>query len=121
MYLQADISRIQLCVLVRCRGKIYFGNEVSDIGKRVKEADPGHQRVIVDVSELDELRTGDLGMLWLRYMEARARGWRIAFVKLPIGLQAMLQLHSVGDAFEVYRTETDAVAALQSNRTGIVG
>jgi hypothetical protein len=87
-------------IVVRCRGRIVFGNEVDEIAQRVRALDPSKHCVIVDLSMLDELRSGNLGLLWLKYVEAKAAGWRIAFVHLPEGLIGLLSRHSVSDAFE---------------------
>jgi hypothetical protein len=111
MRLSADVTISGGTVTLRCKGQILYGDEVDRIAEEVRKTNPASHRVIVDLSGVEELRSGDLGMLWLKYMEALGHGWRIAFVNLPAHIDALLKQHSVDEAFEIYLDEGQALRA----------
>ena len=110
MRLQAEVAVIGDVVVVRCRGRIIFGDEVSEIAKKVVATNPSTRFVIIDLSNVNELRKGDLGELWLGYMRARALGWRVVLADLSKELRDLMVTHAIESAFEVY---TDEVSAMQ--------
>ena len=110
MRLRAEVSSSYGNIVLRCSGKIIYGSEVDEIAQEVLKLKPVSRRVIIDLREVAELRSGDLGMLWLRYMEARAHGWQLAFVNLPPVIRELLERHCVDEAFEIYDTPQQAMS-----------
>ena len=106
---------------VACRGEIIIGDEVDVIVRQVNEARPACRLIIVDLSRITELRSSDLGQLWLRYMKARALGWRLMFVNLSPQLQALLESHSIENAFEIFPDEEAALRSAVNKGMRVVG
>lgn len=111
MRLSGNVSVNEERVVVSCRGQIIFGDEIDHIVHQVSDANPATRLIVVDLSDITELRSSDLGQLWLRYMKARALGWRLLFVSLSPKLMSLLESHSIENAFEIF---PDEATALQS-------
>ncbi len=111
MRLSGDISVFSHAVVVRCRGRIIFGDEVDEIARQVMNLNPTSRQVIVILSEVTDLCSGDLGTLWLAYMKARALGWHITFAALSWQLKALVSKHSIDSAFEIFPDEHSALQA----------
>ena len=111
MRLSGDVTFGDRHVMARCKGKIIFGDEVDQIVRMVARGEPRTRFVVVDVANVVGLSGGDLGGLWLRYMKARALGWRIAFVRLAPELSTLLSDLSIEHAFEIYPDESSALLA----------
>lgn len=108
MRLITDITTNPDYVLVRCKGQYLSEEDIASIAEKVCELQPAPITVLVDLSGLESLHGTDLGMLWLRAMEARARGWKIAFVRMPEHLQVLLNSCGMGDLVTAYESEASA-------------
>ncbi len=113
MRLITDITTNRQYVLVRCKGEYVCEQDISGIAEKVRELQPKATTVLIDLSELESIRDADLGMLWLRSMEAQAHGWKIAFVRLPKHLQVLLNQRGMGELVPVYESETHVFAAVE--------
>ncbi len=114
MPLLTEFSHQQLCVIVKCSGTLTTDLEIDSVLE--SSAIGGHQYrlAVVDFRDLQALDPTCLGALWLRYMKARAEGWRVCFVNLPDSVCSLLELHCLDDAFERYSSLEVAIRALQS-------
>jgi len=108
-----DITTSRQYVLVRCKGEYVCEEDIPGIAEKVRELQPSPTTVLIDLSELESIRDADLGMLWLRSMEARAHGWKIAFVRLPKHLQGLLNKCGMGELVPAYESESSAFAVLE--------
>ena len=113
MRLITDISTNRNYVLVRCKGQYVCEEDIGGIAEKVRELQRAPTTVLIDLSELESIRDADLGMLWLRSMEARARGWKIAFVRLPKHLQVLLSSRGMGELVPAYESEAHVFGALE--------
>ena len=114
MSLLTEVSHHQLCVIVKCSGTLTTDLEIDNVVE--SSAIDGHKYrlAVVDLRDLQGVDVTCLGTLWLRYMKARAEGWRVCFVNLPDSVRSLLELHSLDDAFEIHSSLERAVRALQS-------
>ena len=114
MPLSAEFSHQQPCMVVKCRGTLMEDKEVNDVLPSHLIAEEEHRLAVVDLRDLQALDSSCLGTLWLRYMKARAEGWRVCFVNLPDSVRSLLELHCLEDTFECHSSIEAAVRALQS-------
>lgn len=114
MPLLAEFSHRQLCLVVKCSGILMADTEIDQVLASQLIANHEHRLAVVDLCALQALDESCLGTLWLRYMKARAEGWRVVLVNLPEFVVSLLELHSLEDAFECYSHLDAAVRALQS-------
>ena len=108
MRLITDITTNPDYVLVSCKGRYVCGEDIASIAEKVCEVQRKPTTVLIDLSELESIRDTDLSLLWLRSMEAKAHGWRIAFVRMPEHLQEMLDSCGMGELFPTYEDEAGA-------------
>lgn len=88
MRLIADITTTPDYISIRCKGRFICEEDMESVARNVIALHPAPTLVLVDLSRLDSIHDTHIGLLWLRYMEANARGWRLAFVRMPSHLHA---------------------------------
>jgi len=113
MYLSASFRKVDGVVVVYIRGKILFGNEVETISRQVSAISSSSRSVVLELSSLADLRSGDLGSLWLQYMQAHTAGWRIKVCALPRSIGQLMAAAKIDSVFEIYPSEAEAIAAFQ--------
>jgi len=111
MRLTAEYRKIGPLVVAYLRGAILFGDEVDVIGRQVSAIAGDSRDVLLHLGGLKELRPGDLGTLWLKYVQAVASGWKIKLCDLTIEAQRLLYEAGIERAFVIYATEQEALAA----------
>ena len=113
MRLITDITTNAGYVLVSCKGSYVCEEDIGSIAEKVREVQPKPTMVLIDLSQLESIRDTDLSLLWLRSMEAKAHGWKIAFVRMPEHLQEVLDSCGMGDLIPAYESEADAFGVVE--------
>ena len=72
------------------------------------------------LGEVEGLRRGDLGDLWLRYMWARAAGWNIKFCNLGADVKMLIHRAGIEHVFDIYEDEVQAVASFKQSCIGVL-
>ena len=111
MRLIADISTHSDYISIRCKGRFLCDEDMESVARNVVALHPTPTLVLVDLSQLDSIHNTHVGLLWLRYMEANARGWKLAFVRMPDHLYALLRDCGLEDSLPAFESETHAVRA----------
>jgi len=112
MQLDADIQLCGNAILVRCRGRIIFGDEPLRVARRIQKMGWSARRIVVDLSAVESLSTGDLGPLIISYLGARAVGYQIAATRIPPHVMAVLNSTGTFGVFEIH--DSPAAAGLRS-------
>ncbi len=91
-------------LLVRCRGRMVFGDEPLRIASRAAKLAPAARHFIVDLSGVESFATGDLGPLIIYYMGACSAGCQIALTGVPDHIMAILNSTGTSSLFEIHDT-----------------
>ncbi|HXZ79971.1 MAG TPA: STAS domain-containing protein [Terriglobales bacterium] len=120
MHLTASFRKVDSVVVVYLKGKILFGNEVETISRQVFALAASSRNVVLELSNLTDMCSGDLGSLWLQYMQAQASGWHIRISGVPSHIQQLIEGARIESVFEIHPTEEEAIAAFQAGNSALV-
>ena len=109
MALKLDISRTKDIVVVRCRGRIVFGEEADDLRAVILNLLKETQRIVLNFLWVEHMDSGGLGTLVASFISARNRGAEIKFAALSPRVRQVLRTTTVDQIFEVYESTEDAI------------
>ena len=112
MRLITDITAASDHVLIRCKGRLICEEDIESVSRNVLELQPHPTVVLIDLSQIESIRDADLGVLWLRFMEAQARGWKLGLLHVPPHLQLILNC-GLEQTLPAFKNASAALSALQ--------
>jgi anti-sigma B factor antagonist len=98
-------------VVLRCRGRIVFGDEGAVFRERVSSELTGTAKIVIDLSSVDYIDSGGLGILVALHIAAKNRGGDIKLVSPGQRVQRVLGETKLNTVFSIYETVDDALAA----------
>ena len=110
MYLQIESSRAGDVAIVQCKGRLVRGNPVIALRDAVTRFHDA-RIVVLDLTALENIDGGGLGMLVLLHRWARERGVQIKLVNANAFVREMLDRTRLSCVFDVSSVE-DAVEIL---------
>jgi anti-sigma B factor antagonist len=93
-----------------CQGRIVFGDEGAVFRERVRNALTGTPKVVIDLSRVDYLDSGGLGILVGLHLSAKKRGGDIKLLCPNQRVQNVLAHTKLNTVFSSYRTLEEALA-----------
>jgi anti-anti-sigma regulatory factor len=88
---------------------------MESVARNVMVLHPSPTLVLIDLSEIESIQNAHVGLLWLRYMEAHALGWKLAFVRTPDHLQELIRHCGLEESLPTFGSETHAIRSFNSN------
>ena len=79
MALNLDVSRTEDIAVVRCRGRIVFGEEADELRRVVLGLLNETQRIVLNLVWIEHIDSSGLGTLVASFISARHRGAEIRF------------------------------------------
>ena len=114
MSLHLDVSRTDDVAVVRCRGRIVFGEESDQLRASLLELLQETNRIVLNMAWVAHIDSSGLGTLVASFISARHRGAQIKFAALsPIARQVLTNTH-VDQLFEIYASTEDALKSFQA-------
>src|SRR5215831_12333566 len=121
MSLQLDVSRSDDIAVVRCRGRIVFGEESDDFRALLLELLHETKQIVLNLAWVAHIDSSGLGTLVSSFISARHRGAEIKFAALsPVARQVLTSTH-VDRLFEIYDSNEAAVNSFQSQPRAATG
>jgi anti-sigma B factor antagonist len=108
---QTQISG-DVCIL-HCSGRIVFGDEGAALRERGRNILTGTAKVVVNLSGVDSIDSGGLGILVGVLVSARNRGGELKLVSPNQRIKELLRRTSLDKIFRVYGNDEEAVAAFR--------
>ena len=109
MALNLDISRSGDIAIVRCRGRIVFGEEADELRGAVLGLLKETQRIVLNFAWVAHIDSCGLGTVVASFISARHRGAEIKFAALsPVAGQVLRTTH-IDRLFEVYDSNEQAI------------
>jgi anti-sigma B factor antagonist len=99
--------------ILHCDGRIVFGDEGAVVRERVLNMLTGTPRIVVNLSEVDYIDSGGLGILVGLLVSAKKRGGELKLVSPQERVHEVLRQTSLDTIFMVYGNDDDAVAAFR--------
>lgn len=98
-------------ILVVCKGHSIQDDDMNSIAQSVAQSQTEPTIVLVDVSQIHSFQSTDLSLLWLRYMQIRAKRWQVALVRVPENLHSLFASSGLEQVIPAFQTEGEALAA----------
>ena len=98
-------------VVLRCRGRIVFGDEGAVFRERVRSELTGTSKIVIDLCSVDYIDSGGLGILIALHIAANTRGGDIKLVSPSERVQRVLGETKLNTVLSIYESVDDALAA----------
>lgn len=109
MALNLDISRAGDIAIVRCRGRIVFGEEADELRGAVLSLLKETKRIILNFAWVGHIDSSGLGTVVASFISARHHGAEIKFAALSPGAKQVLTSTHVDRLFEIFDSNEEAV------------
>jgi anti-sigma B factor antagonist len=113
MSLNLDVSRTEDIAVVRCRGRIVFGEETDELRRVVLGLLNETQRIVLNLVWIEHIDSSGLGTLVASFISARHRGAEIKFAALSPRVRRALTSTNVDRLFEVYESTEEAIRSFR--------
>jgi anti-sigma B factor antagonist len=97
--------------IVRCDGRIVFGDEGAALRERVGGMLSGSPRIVINLKGVHYIDSGGLGILVGLYIGARNRGGELKLVDPSQRVRDLLRHTKLDTVISLYRNDEEAVAA----------
>ena len=94
MALNLDVSRTEDIAVVRCRGRIVFGEEADELRRVVLSLLNETRRIVVNLAWIEHIDSSGLGTLVASFISARHRRAEIKFAALSPRSIGKSKIHS---------------------------
>jgi anti-sigma B factor antagonist len=109
MALNLDVSRTEDIAVVRCRGRIVFGEEADELRRVVLSLLNETKRIVLNLAWIEHMDSCGLATLVASFISARNRGAEIKFAALSPQARRVLTITHVDRLFEVYDSTEEAL------------
>ena len=109
MALNLDVSRTKDIAVVRCRGRIVFGEEADELRRVVLGLLNETRRIILNLAWIEHVDSSGLGTLVASFISARHRGAEVKFAALSPRARRTLMSTNVDQLFAVYDSTEEAI------------
>jgi len=121
MPLQLDISRTDDIAVVRCRGRIVFGEESDDLRAALLGLLNETRRVVLNLAWVAHIDSSGLGTLVATFISARHRGAAVKFASVsPVARRVLTDTH-VDQLFEIYDSTDEAIESFGARPRAATG
>jgi anti-sigma B factor antagonist len=113
MALKVDTKISDGVFILHCEGRIVFGDEGAALRERVNNMLSGTPKIVVDLSGVDHIDSGGLGILVGLFVSAKNRGGELKLVAPNQHVEEVLRRTNLDTLFSVYRKADEALAAFR--------
>ena len=97
--------------VLRCRGRIIYGEQADALREHVNALLQETPRIVLHLAEVRDMDCGGIGRVVGMVVSARRAGGDIKFCSLSPSVQHALDITGLLTVFEVFATEEEAVRA----------
>ena len=110
--LSLESSRLGDAIVLHCKGRIVFREEVLKLSQVAGESIEAAGLVILDLKGVSAIDSAGLGEMVALHMWARGHGRALKVTGLSSRIRHLLELTNLTSVFEIYATEEEALSAL---------
>jgi anti-sigma B factor antagonist len=121
MALNLDISRTNDIAIVRCRGRIVFGEEADELRRVILSLLKETNRIVLNFAWVGHIDSSGVGTVVASFISARHRGAEIKFAALSPVARRILRMTNVDRLFEVYDSNEDATKSFRPHPEAATG
>lgn len=120
MQLRLDITKQAKSVVVRCQGRIVFGQEVDELRLAVLSLLKETNRVVLALGGIELIDSEGLAALVGLFISARNRGGELKLADLSSKSRDLLRVTRLDEVFKIYKSVDEALASPQSVKAAAV-
>jgi len=114
MQLSVNARELRGVVILELSGRVVAGEEVDSVRKMIHDlVDHDHKKISLNLSQVTRIDSTGIGMLVEAVIYSVKQGGRLNLYKIPRLVHNILFTHRLLQAFEIYGTEEEAIAALE--------
>jgi anti-sigma B factor antagonist len=121
MELRLGVTTQTGVAVVRCQGRIVFGQEVDELRLTVLSLLKETNHVVLHLGGIERLDSERLAGLVGMFISARNRGGELKLAELSQQSKEVLRLTRLDAVFETYDSEAEAVASFQASKATVAG
>jgi len=121
MALSLDVSRAKDVAVVRCRGRIVFGEEADDLRRVILGLLNETHRIVLNFAWIEYIDSSGLGALVASFISARHRGAEIKFAALSPRARQLLTTTKMDRLFETYDSTEEAIKSFHPHPEAAAG
>jgi len=116
MELQLDVVRQADVAIVRCRGRIVFGQEVDELRLTVLSLLKESNRVVLQLAGVEQIDSEGLAALVGLFISARNRGGELKLADLSPKSRELLRVTRLDEIFGAQKSEVEAIASFRPSK-----
>ena len=116
MELRLDIVRQSDVAIVRCRGRIVFGQDVDELRLTVLSLLKESNHVVLQLAGVDQIDSEGLAALVGLFISARNRGGELKLADLSSKARELLRVTRLDEIFDTHKSESEAIASFRPAR-----
>jgi anti-sigma B factor antagonist len=121
MALNIDISTDNGIAVVRCRGRVVFGEEADELRRVILGLLRETRGIVLNLAWLEYIDSSGVGVLVASLISARNRGSEIKLAAVGPRVRHVLATAKVDRLFEVYDSADDAIKSFHSRPEAAAG
>lgn len=121
MALKLDVSRTADIAVVRCRGRIVFGDEADELRRVILGLLNKTQRIVLDFAWIEYIDSTGLGVLVASLISSRHHGAQVKLAALGPRARQALAIATVDRLFEIYDSADEAIKSFHSRHEAATG
>ncbi len=121
MQLRLDVVRQAEVAVVRCRGRIVFGQEVDDLRLTVLSLLKETNRVVLDLGGIEQIDSEGLAGLVGLFISARNRSGELKLADMSPKCRDLLRVTRLDEVFRTYQSVDEAIAAFHRVKAAVTG
>jgi anti-sigma B factor antagonist len=121
MPVNLDVSRSNNIAVVRCRGRIVFGEEADELRRVILGLLKETEGIVLDFAWVEYIDSSGVGVLVASLISARNRGAEIKLAALGYRVGHVLRTAKVDGLFEIYESAADAIKSFHSRPEAAAG
>lgn len=121
MELKLHVARHANVAVIRCEGRIVFGQEVDELRLTVLSLLKQTNRVVLQLAGIQQIDSEGLAALVGLFISARNRGGELKLAELSPKSRDLLRVTRLDEVFGRYKSEREAIASFGSVRAAAAG
>ena len=104
------VSRSGVAV-IRCRGRLIYGEEAAELGRIVRKVLDTNRHIVLQMADVSQIDSGGVGALGAAFMAAHNRDGEIKLAALSRRTAEVLRITALERLFEICSSENAAIDA----------
>ena len=121
MTLKLEISKTEDIAIVRCDGRIIFGEEVDELRRTILDLLNQTKRIVLNLNAVSRIDSCGMGTLVASFISARNRGAAIKLAAVSPRALQVLKVAGVHGLFEIYESDAEAVKSFSPRPRAATG